>query len=86
MEATPAPFACMARYLLEDEAAAAELWKKVLLAAKRNGIGNDPSIIVPAAVESLRVLMRKMKSGEPARNPPAYFYAVMDRKLKHIFN
>lgn len=82
MKATPDVFTSMARYLTEDEEAAEELWIKVLLAAKRNGMGNDREIILPAAVESLRILMRKMKSSEPAKNPAAYFYAVIDRKLK----
>jgi hypothetical protein len=82
MKAIPDAFACMARYLMEDDGAAAELWKKALLAANRNGIGNDREAILPAAVESLRVLMRKMKSSEPAKCPAAYFYVVIDRKLK----
>ncbi|MGD6843956.1 hypothetical protein ACQCVH_15705 [Bacillus infantis] len=82
MKATPDAFACMARYLTEDDEAAEELWLKVLLAAKRNGMGNDREAILPAAVESLRILMRKMKSSEPAKNPAAYFYVVIDQKLK----
>ncbi|MCK6208051.1 MULTISPECIES: hypothetical protein [Bacillus] len=82
MKAIPDAFACMARYLMEDDEASAELWNKVLLAAKRNGLGNDEEAILPAAVESLRVLMRKMKSSQPAKSPAAYFYVVIDRKLK----
>ncbi|MGD6857885.1 hypothetical protein [Bacillus infantis] len=82
MKAIPDAFACMARYLMEDDEASAELWNKVLLAAKRNGMENDQEAILPAAVESLRVLMRKMKSCQPAKSPAAYFYVVLDRKLK----
>jgi hypothetical protein len=84
MIAIPPPFACMARYLLDDEGSASELWKRVLLAAKKNGLEKDESIILPAAVEALRILMGKMKSAEPARNPAAYFYVVIDRKLKML--
>ncbi|GHH98631.1 hypothetical protein [Neobacillus kokaensis] len=81
----PKPFVELVKYFYSEAKTIEEYWHMTQIAAYYNSSQNRKEVVLELAIESFKQLIRKIKFTNAVRNPFAYFYGVLDRKLHHRY-
>ncbi len=81
----PKPFIDLVKYFFPVAKTIEEYWKMTTLAIKRSQFSLDSTETIDLAIQSFKQLIGKIKSTTTVKNPIAYYYGILAKKLgKHI--
>ncbi|WP_235924813.1 hypothetical protein [Neobacillus sedimentimangrovi] len=81
----PQPFVQMVKCFFPEAKSIEEFWKMAEIAAYRNLSEEKPERILETAIQAFRQLIRKLKYTQSVKNPFAYFYGIIFKKLRIQF-
>ncbi|WP_313801700.1 hypothetical protein [Cytobacillus sp.] len=62
-----------------------EFWRMAIIAAYSHNRESEEKMITTLAIHSFKQLIRKMKSAIEIKNPIAYFYGILHKKLEELY-
>ncbi|MEH7111536.1 hypothetical protein V7124_04030 [Neobacillus niacini] len=81
----PQAFVQIIKYFFSDAKTIEEYWRMVHIAAFRFDCVQDTEEILAIAIQSLKQLIRKLKSTKQIVKPIAFFYGILTNKLKEFY-
>ncbi|WP_240465377.1 hypothetical protein [Neobacillus thermocopriae] len=81
----PQPFVQIVKCFFPEAKTIEEFWKMAEIAAYRNLCEENPERILETAIQAFRQLIRKLKYTQSVKNPFAYFYGIIFKKLRVQF-
>jgi hypothetical protein len=81
----PQAFVQVIKYFFSDAKTIEEYWRLVHIAAFRFECDQNTEKILAIAIQSLKQLIRKLKSTKQIVKPIAFFYGILTNKLKEFY-
>jgi hypothetical protein len=81
----PQNFVQTVKYFFSDAKTIEEYWHMVQIAAFRFEFDQQSEDILGIAIQSFKQLIRKLKSTKSVLKPIAFFYGIVNNKLKELF-
>ncbi|MEI5907061.1 hypothetical protein WAK64_08325 [Bacillus spongiae] len=84
-EQVPLPFLNLVKYFFSEAKMIEEFWRMTKIAAYRNNREKEMDKLLPIAIHSFKQMIRKLKSNRKIRNPIAYYYRIVEKKLEILY-
>ncbi|MFT9600112.1 hypothetical protein [Mesobacillus sp.] len=81
----PKPFVDLAKYIFPSAKAIEEFWKMTTIAAYKNNQERETETILSVSLDSLKQLVRKMKTNVTVKNPLAYYTGILHKKFQDLY-
>ena len=81
----PQAFVQAVKYFFSDAKTIEEYWHMVQIAAFRFECNQQTEDVLSIAIKSFKQLIRKLKSTQQVAKPIAFFYGILNNKLKELY-
>ncbi|MEH7254629.1 hypothetical protein V7111_21190 [Neobacillus niacini] len=81
----PQAFVQLVKYFFSDAKTIEEYWHMVQIAAFRFDYDQNTGDVLAIAIQSFKQLVRKLKSTKQIVKPIAFFYGIVNNKLKELY-
>ncbi len=81
----PNDFVQVVKYFFPDAKSIEEFWRMTSIAAYRHNRVNHREKVLSIAIQSMKQLIRKMKTAAKVIKPLAYYYRILDKKLQELY-
>ena len=81
----PQAFVQLVKYFFTDAKTIEEYWHMVQIAAFRFECNQQTEDVLSIAIQSIKQLIRKLKSTNKVAKPIAFFYGILTNKLKQLY-
>jgi hypothetical protein len=81
----PQPFVQLVNYFFKEAKTIEEYWHMTHIAAYRNNREKETEQVLETAIRSFKQLISKLKSNKKIKNPIAYYYGILEKKLQELY-
>jgi hypothetical protein len=81
----PQPFVQVVKCFFSEAKTIEEYWHMAYIAAYRNNSEKETNRVLNTAIHAFKQLIRKLKLTNLVKNPIAYFYGIVDKKLETLY-